>query len=81
MYTPGHTPGFQSVVIETEEGPWIIAGDMTPLYENWKLGIPAGIYQDLYLFYDSLEKLKKFGDKVLPGHDGKVLEHARYPVR
>jgi len=36
MHVPGHTPGCQCVIVETSEGPWVIAGDMIPLWENWK---------------------------------------------
>ncbi len=84
IHLPGHTPGSQGVVVETYEGPWIIAGDTVPLYENWEGDetlehIPSGVYQNLYNSFSSLKKLEPFGTKILPGHDEKVLEHTRYP--
>jgi glyoxylase-like metal-dependent hydrolase (beta-lactamase superfamily II) len=83
LHTPGHTPGSQSVAVETIRGPWLIAGDTVPVYANWRTGgekIPSGLAQDLRVYYDTLNKLKKFGDNILPGHDAAVLEHTVYPV-
>ncbi|MCK4792857.1 MAG: N-acyl homoserine lactonase family protein [Desulfobacteraceae bacterium] len=84
IHLPGHTPGFQGVVVETEEGPWAIAGDTVPLYENWEGNdtvdhLPGGVYQSLDDYYSSLKKLERYGDKILSGHDEKVLKHTSYP--
>lgn len=81
---PGHTPGFQGVKVETGKGQWVIAGDTVPIYENWeKEGdapiTPGGIYQDLFSYYRTLEKLKSFGNRLLPGHDERVLKQTQYP--
>lgn len=35
LLLPGHTPGSQGIVVQTADGPWMIAGDTVPLYENW----------------------------------------------
>jgi N-acyl homoserine lactone hydrolase len=81
---PGHTPGSQGVVVETAKGSWVIAGDTIPLYENWDKDqvlkrIPGGIYQNLYDYFDTLNRLGIYGDCILPGHEGKVLENKVYP--
>jgi N-acyl homoserine lactone hydrolase len=81
---PGHTPGLQGVVVETAKGPWMIAGDAVPLYENWDKDhflkrIPGGIYQNLYDYFKTLEKLGMYGDRILPGHEEKVLKKKAYP--
>ena len=79
---PGHTPGSQGVVVETADGPWIIAGDTVPLYENWGDGlerIPNGIYQDLFAYEATLTRLTPFGPRLLPGHDPRVTERPVYP--
>lgn len=83
---PGHTPGFQGVVVETADAPWVIAGDTVPLLENWQTQepspkTPGSIYQNLYDYYASLERLKVFGDRILPGHDPLVLKHSTYPPK
>lgn len=85
MHLPGHTPGSQSVVVDTSEGPWVIAGDTVPLFDNLvdekMLEIaPSALLQSLRDFYQSLEKLKCFYDRILPSHDFRVLESARYPA-
>jgi glyoxylase-like metal-dependent hydrolase (beta-lactamase superfamily II) len=83
LHTPGHTPGSQSVAVETGRGLWLIAGDTVPTYANWHTGgekLPSGLAQDLYVYYNTLDKLKKLGSDILPGHDAKVLEHKVYPV-
>jgi glyoxylase-like metal-dependent hydrolase (beta-lactamase superfamily II) len=83
LLLPGHTPASQGVVVETADGPWIIAGDTVPLYENWGGGraqwIPNGIYQDLFAYERTLQRLAPFGDRLLPGHDSRVTERTVYP--
>ena len=79
---PGHTPGSQGVVVETAVGPWIIAGDTVPLYENWGDGLrrlPNGIYQNLFAYEATLTRLIPFGARLLPGHDPRVLDRSVYP--
>ena len=84
IFLPGHTPGCQGVIVDTEQGEWVIAGDTVPVYENWRskdfrTPAPSGLFQNLHNFYHSLKRLEIFGDKVLPSHDGRVLNHSRYP--
>ena len=84
LLTPGHTPGSMSVVVDTAKGKYIIASDTVPTYESWEGNpvikhIPNTIHIGLVEYYESFEKLEKVGGIVLPGHDGKVLEHEYYP--
>ena len=86
LHLPGHTPGSQGVVVETLDGPWVIAGDNVPLYDNWEGDgaldhIPSGVYQNLYDCFDSFRKLENYGSKILPSHDERVLLHDEYPNR
>ena len=75
---PGHTPGFQGVLVKTKKGNQIIAGDLCPLYENWpvldKEPIPPGIHVNLIDCYDSFKRLRNLADSIFPGHDPRVLE-------
>lgn len=75
--TPGHTAGGQSVVVDTHDGRFVIAG-MCVLKENFyppeeirehfKV-IPPGAHTDLFQAYDTmLEILKIGGENVLPLH-------------
>lgn len=86
LHLPGHTPGSQGVVVHTLDGPWVIAGDNVPLYENWEGDgtldhIPSGVYQNLFDYFNSFEKLEKYCNKILPSHDQKVFLHSEYPNR
>jgi N-acyl homoserine lactone hydrolase len=85
VHLPAHSPGSQGVVVETSDGPWLIAGDNIPLYENWKGDgildhIPSGIYQNLHVCYNSLQKMEKYSNNILPGHDERVLRCSKYPA-
>jgi len=85
MLTPGHSPGGQSVVVDTDAGTYVIAGMCTirenfyPPEEVLKKGtyrvIPTGMHMDPILTYDSMLRILDVGkDKVLPFHDIAVLE-------
>lgn len=85
VHLPGHTPGSQGVVVETDKGPYLIAGDTVPLYENWQgdkgINIPNGIHVDLRTYFDTLEKIQKLEVKaILPGHDEEVFMNQCYPI-
>ncbi len=86
LHLPGHTPGCQAVVADTSDGPWVIAGDNIPLYDNWEGDgsvdhIPSGVFQNLYDCFRSFGKLEKYGNRILPSHDEKVFLHDSYPSR
>jgi glyoxylase-like metal-dependent hydrolase (beta-lactamase superfamily II) len=85
MFTPGHSPGGQSVVVDTSEGRYVIAGMCTirdnfyppaeVLESAYYEVIPPGMHVDPLLCYESmLRMLEVGGDKVLPFHDSAVLE-------
>jgi N-acyl homoserine lactone hydrolase len=81
---PGHSPGFQGVLVDTIDGPYLIAGDCVPLYESWKGNehekhIPSGVHTDIYSCYQSFEKLEEIGATILPGHDMRIFEKSVYP--
>jgi len=84
VFAPGHSPGGQSVAVETAEGTYVIAG-MCTIRENfyppeevtarsaYKV-IPTGMHVDPIVCYDSMLRLLEIGgDKVLPFHDGAVM--------
>ena len=88
---PGHTPGSIGVVVETDDGPYVIAGDAADTYQNLQ-GDPEnklpflmqGIYTDMEKMWKSFEFIDEIvkGDysKVIPGHDPQVFKHERYPI-
>ena len=89
IFTPGHTPGFQSVRVNTTGGPYLIASDCVGLIENWEenqtwgLPTPSGIHVDLEEYYRTIHKMLPLTDAahILPGHDARALEHAVYPPK
>lgn len=87
---PGHTPGSIGVVVDTEKGPYVIAGDAVMKYGNLE-GAPgerqpyllSGVYTDMIAMWESYELIDNIvgGDysKVIPGHDPLVFKKERYP--
>jgi glyoxylase-like metal-dependent hydrolase (beta-lactamase superfamily II) len=77
MLTPGHSPGTQSVAIETEKGTIVVAGfcclrdNFEPSEEQRKVcrfSIP-GIHTDTTQAYDSMVKVAEAADTLIAIHD------------
>ncbi|MCL5961477.1 MAG: N-acyl homoserine lactonase family protein [Chloroflexi bacterium] len=85
VFLPGHTPGSQGVLVETESGPYLIAGDAVPLFDNWEglppyqPHLPPSIHVDVADCYRTFKRIESIADFVLPGHDARVLERKSYP--
>lgn len=79
--TPGHSPGSQSVVVDTDQGKYIIVGDLICLYDCMARNpmIINGLHTNLFEYYDSMNAVAATGYTVLPGHEPKILEHSVYP--
>ena len=70
-----HTPGFQYVTVETLDGPVIIAGDATYLYENNLKHKPIGTAVDHEANLLAIQNMHKKAASpllILPGHDPRV---------
>jgi N-acyl homoserine lactone hydrolase len=86
LFTPGHTSGGQSVALETEKGKLIISGLCTTRnnFSPQKLDaksdpvIPPSIHQDVRAAYDSLLRIKKEADIVIPLHSTEFEEITSY---
>jgi len=82
LFTPGHSPGGLSVAVQTSRGNTIIAGLCT-IKDNFypppevrtffPEAMTPGIHTNAVEAYDSLIKIKKIADVVLPLHE-KSLE-------
>lgn len=87
MLTPGHTPGGQSVIIETPRGTAIITGfcctndNFNPPAEAKGLEVvpPGRHYGDVLQAYDSTLKVKQTGYIVLPVHEPSFIGRDRLP--
>ena len=89
--TPGHTEGSISLIVDTLDGPYVIAGDAINCYDNLKGEpkngleyLPSGIYTNLDDMWDSIALIHETAqfkiDHVLPGHDFQVLNYKSYPL-
>jgi glyoxylase-like metal-dependent hydrolase (beta-lactamase superfamily II) len=82
LFTPGHTLGSQSVVVQGRKT-YVLAGDNVPLYENLPGRFtphftPNGIHVNLEDYYRSWNRLARLGGEILPSHDNRVLDRERY---
>ncbi len=74
LFTPGHTPGHQSVLLSCENGTkWIVGGDAVYCNRNIGERLPPGNCWDSAQALLSLDKLvtiaRLTGASILPGHD------------
>lgn len=85
LFTPGHSRGCQSVLVDTEQGTVGIAG-FCCIDENFTdagggawvsskapVVIPPGIHLDVEQAYDSAVLLKEKSDRILTMHDKSLL--------
>jgi glyoxylase-like metal-dependent hydrolase (beta-lactamase superfamily II) len=84
IFTPGHTPGYQSVLVESNHGKIAIAGCMVPTFENWPGSqqedyLPSSLYVNLEQYWESLRRMDRMADLILPGHDPGVFKKGKYP--
>ncbi|HYH92885.1 MAG TPA: N-acyl homoserine lactonase family protein [Candidatus Saccharimonadales bacterium] len=70
---PGHTPGSQALVVDTEHGSFAIAGDAVSTYENVDRDLPPGYHVDVDASMESLDALREAADYLLPSHDYSVF--------
>lgn len=71
LFTPGHTPGGQSVVVETSQGKAIITG-LCCNAENFPPGgrvIAPGVHIDAIQSYESMIRIRQAADILIPIHD------------
>lgn len=78
VHLPGHTPGSQGVVVRTDTGSFLIAGDCVNLYRNWEgdgslRHIVNGSLMSLSDHLDSYRRIEELGVEVIPSHDPLVL--------
>lgn len=81
MFSPGHTPGGQSVVVETEKGKAIITG-LCCNAENFPPGggiICPGVHLDAIQAYESMKRIREAADIIIPIHDLEVGKKKSIP--
>ena len=81
---PGHCPGHMVIVVETDNGPYVLAGDaiigqenMQPLPDRRCPFRMIGLYMDFEAQWKTMETIMRIVDwdpiKVLGSHDPVVL--------
>jgi glyoxylase-like metal-dependent hydrolase (beta-lactamase superfamily II) len=79
--SPGHTPGAQSVLIETSQGKVAIAGFCCN-QDNFPEKGPAvtpGVHTDALAAYESIQRFRGMADILLPLHDFSVGQRKQIP--
>jgi glyoxylase-like metal-dependent hydrolase (beta-lactamase superfamily II) len=88
LLTPGHSPGGQSVQIETEKGKAIITGfcaqfstfNQTPFMKERGLEVAAcGLHTDCRQAYDSAVRVKRLADIIIPLHEPQLMDVPKIP--
>ncbi|MEI9475293.1 MAG: N-acyl homoserine lactonase family protein [Deltaproteobacteria bacterium] len=74
IFTPGHSPGTQSISIDTEQGKVVIVG-FCSIDENFgdAGNIVPGIHSDIFKAYDSMVRLKKLNRRLIIPHSERYL--------
>ena len=87
IFTPGHTRGGQSVVVDTAKGKVVVSGLCT-IRDNFEPPepirklmpvIPPGIHLDAREAFDSLMRIKQEADIVVPLHDAEFALRETIP--
>jgi glyoxylase-like metal-dependent hydrolase (beta-lactamase superfamily II) len=68
LSTPGHTKGSLSLIVKTDSKTYAIVGDAIPTVENYESMTPPAINIDPRLAKESMKRILKIADIVVPGH-------------
>ncbi|RFS83436.1 N-acyl homoserine lactonase family protein [Actinomadura spongiicola] len=83
---PGHTPGSQGVLVETDAGRFLLAGDAIGVYENWdphdwRKCVAPTIHTNLFECYDTFQFVADLDCEVIPSHDHRILDSPLFQGR
>jgi N-acyl homoserine lactone hydrolase len=88
LFTPGHTPGGQSVAVNTRKGLAII-DSLCTTDDNWNVPevlkprmevLCPDCHNDLMQAYESLVRIKKLADTIIPSHELRFAWVDRIPA-
>jgi glyoxylase-like metal-dependent hydrolase (beta-lactamase superfamily II) len=82
IQTHGHTPGHQSVLVNTAQGVLCIVGDAANAAENWEMWAPGAILANTTAALKSLAKIRRLADRLLMAHDRDVrpYQDSDFPI-
>jgi N-acyl homoserine lactone hydrolase len=72
IQTPGHTPGHQSVLVDTAEGTLCVAGDAACLMENLTVPLAPAVNTSVEQSLGSIRRICSSADRILMNHDPDV---------
>lgn len=80
--TPGHTPGHQSVLVQTAEGTLCVTGDAACMMENFSIPTPPGTHIARGAALDSIRKISELSDRVFMNHDPELTPYqtSSFPI-
>ncbi|MEW5721825.1 MAG: N-acyl homoserine lactonase family protein [Thermodesulfobacteriota bacterium] len=81
LFTPGHTPGGQSVAVRTAAGKAVITG-FCANDQNFPPGRPVvapGVHLDVIQAYESARRVRETADLLLPLHDLSLGRKGKIP--
>jgi glyoxylase-like metal-dependent hydrolase (beta-lactamase superfamily II) len=73
--TAGHTPGHQSVLVNTAEGVLCVTGDIVNSLESFAGPTPCGINTSVTEALASIEKIRSSAHRVLMSHDTTLTKY------
>ena len=81
VLTPGHTPGGQSVAVQTDEGTAVITGFCCNGNNFPTVGpaVTPGVHINAIEAYESAQRVKDMADILIPIHDIAVGRKGRIP--
>jgi glyoxylase-like metal-dependent hydrolase (beta-lactamase superfamily II) len=79
--TPGHTPGGQSVAVETDKGTAVITGFCCNGNNFPSVGpaVTPGVHINAIEAYESVQRVKELADILIPIHDTEIGHKDRIP--
>jgi glyoxylase-like metal-dependent hydrolase (beta-lactamase superfamily II) len=82
ILTPGHTPGGQSVAVETEEGTAVITGFCCNGNNFPSVGpaVTPGVHIDAIEAYESAQGVKEMADILIPIHEVEIGRSGKIPA-
>jgi glyoxylase-like metal-dependent hydrolase (beta-lactamase superfamily II) len=80
--TPGHTPGHQSVLVNTDEGLVCIAGDAACVMENLSDRVPPTVHVSVDEALRSIDKMCSLADRIFMNHDPDLtdFQNSNFPL-
>lgn len=76
--TPGHTPGSQTVLVDTKDGMYALVNDIGMSFDNFTRAVPTASVHNQEEWYYSHAKVMKLNAKLLPTHEPSIYDTKVY---